>query len=216
MLTLGQLKMPGSRGAQGFTLIELMISMILLAILVTFAVPSFVSFRERSVVRGAAEQLIAAVATARMEAVKRDNNVSVTMLESAGAWCAGVIEVPAADADGDLACDCFETDSSEAVYCDLGTFPPLDDASADTPEEQAIAGMRGARLLAAPEFDGDGTFSFDPKLGLLVNVDDIDSLVVRSPSDEYDFRLRFDLGVTGRATLCVPTGGRAVAGYRNC
>lgn len=197
-------------GNAGFTLIELMITLILFAILVTFAVPSFISFRERAVVRGAAEQLVAAVSVARMEAVKRDDPVSVTMLQSGAAWCAGVIE----GLDND--CDCFEIDTTHADFCDLGAFPPLDDASADSGETQAIAGMKGARLLSAPDFDGDTFFSFDPKLGLLTETGKASSFVVRSPSDDYDFRLQFELGPSGKATLCVPTGRRAVAGYRNC
>ena len=205
----GHLVVQRSRNG-GFTLIELMVTIILFAILVTFAVPSFVSFRERTIVRGAAEQLIAAVSVARMEAVKRDDPVSVSMLQSGAAWCAGVVE------GLDNACDCFETDPAHAEYCDLGAFPPLDDASADTGEAQAIAGMRGARLLAAPDFNGETYFSFDPKLGLLTDTADATTFVVRSPTDEYDYRLQFELWASGRATLCVPTGSRVVPGYRNC
>ena len=56
---------------KGFTVIELMISLGILAILATIAVPSFQSVIERNRVTAQANSILSAVQSARSEAVKR-------------------------------------------------------------------------------------------------------------------------------------------------
>ncbi|MFZ6048042.1 GspH/FimT family pseudopilin [Pseudomonas sp. CR3202] len=71
----------------GFTLVELMVTVVVLAVLLGIAVPSFTDVTLGSKLRSQANDLAAGVALARSEAIKR--NQAVTLCASAdGAACA--------------------------------------------------------------------------------------------------------------------------------
>ena len=194
----------------GFSLVELMVTLAMLAILVALAAPAFSDFQERSAVRGATEQFVGLIAQARFEAAKRNRPVSITMSRDGEIWCAGAIEGDA------TSCDCFQIDPAEATFCDLGQAPPIDTASATTGLEQVRFGNKGTRMPAAPSFNGDGTFTFDPKLGLLMNAADAGTITIHSPTSRYDYQLRLTISPAGRTWGCVPSGAKPVAGYRDC
>jgi len=71
---------------QGFTLIELMITIALVAILLSFAGPGFVELIRRNQVRSITDDFYTAYNTARSEAVKRNQQVTVCA-SSDGASC---------------------------------------------------------------------------------------------------------------------------------
>jgi type IV fimbrial biogenesis protein FimT len=76
-----------ARRAPGFTLIEMMVVVALLAIIVSIAVPSFRHFLNGQRVRGMAYDLTTDLLLARSEALKR--NMSVAITRSGGEWTAG-------------------------------------------------------------------------------------------------------------------------------
>ena len=81
--------MGSTRGARqnGFTLIELMVTIAIAAILLLVAAPSFVTYRQNSQLTAAANTFLANAFAARAEAMKRQLNVFV---RPAGAdWSAG-------------------------------------------------------------------------------------------------------------------------------
>lgn len=88
---------PGKRLTEGFTLIELMITVALLGILATLALPAFQGSMDRQRIQSAANSLSVAFATARSESVKRGRTVSVckssdkTDCTTDGDWSVGWI-----------------------------------------------------------------------------------------------------------------------------
>lgn len=76
-----------SRADRGFTLIELMISLLLLAVLLGIGVPSFRTMIADQQLRAVSTDLRIALTTTRSEAVKR--NRSLVLNPSADGWGAG-------------------------------------------------------------------------------------------------------------------------------
>jgi len=77
---------PGAARAGGFTLIELMVTLSVLAILAAAAIPNFSSFLHRSRMTSESSRLISDIETARSEAARR--NATVTICPTAdGASC---------------------------------------------------------------------------------------------------------------------------------
>ena len=68
----------------GFTLIEIMVTVAVLAIILGIGVPSFQGLIERNRISTATNKLFSALTTARSEAIRLGLNVSVT--QAAGGW----------------------------------------------------------------------------------------------------------------------------------
>ena len=74
--------------ATGFTLIELVVVLAIMAILMAIAAPSFVSFQRNSTLTSTANSFLSAVAAARAEAMKRGLKAYVVPL-SGSSWTNG-------------------------------------------------------------------------------------------------------------------------------
>ncbi|WP_372778456.1 GspH/FimT family pseudopilin [Litorivivens sp.] len=72
---------------RGFTLMEMLVTLAVVAIVASLAVPSFQNMIATQRVRSAANDLVASLNFARSEAVKR--NATVTMTPAAGGWSDG-------------------------------------------------------------------------------------------------------------------------------
>ena len=95
---------------RGFTLIELMIGVAVLAILVAVAVPSFQDLVERRRVTAAAESVLSAMQFARSETIKQNTQVDVVFGNTGGAgWCYGL------DDDLGTNCNCATTPANCTV-----------------------------------------------------------------------------------------------------
>src|SRR5438094_10037688 len=73
----------------GFTIIELMTTMVILGILITIAIPSFNDLIVSTRVKGAASDIYGALTFARSEALKRNINVTVGPVTAGGQWVNG-------------------------------------------------------------------------------------------------------------------------------
>jgi prepilin-type N-terminal cleavage/methylation domain-containing protein len=89
-----------SMRVRGLTLMELMVTVAILAILVALAVPSFNSFLAKGRLSGAAEVLAQDLQLARSEALRRNDAVTISF-SSGAAWCYGSVA-------GATACDCTQ------------------------------------------------------------------------------------------------------------
>lgn len=91
----------------GFTLVELMVTLAIFAILAALAAPSFIGILEKRRLVGAAEGLFADLQFAKAEAIKRNQTIRVQVTTGIN-WCYGL------DDDPGTACDCNTGD------CELG------------------------------------------------------------------------------------------------
>jgi type IV fimbrial biogenesis protein FimT len=98
------------RSLAGFTIIELMVTVSIVAILVSFAAPSFVSMVRRNTITTQTNSFITALNLARSEAIRRgspvtickSNNQATCLAPADGSWSDGwIIFNNPADADPD-------------------------------------------------------------------------------------------------------------------
>jgi len=190
------------RGQAGFTLVELMVSVTVIAILLAVATPSFSEFLERSRVRGAAEDGLALLAQARQGAVEADRNVRLTVSGTSGAWCLGAIQQPEPSTAGDLvsttpaACNC----SSNAAACLVGG-------------EVLVADSDGSRGVTVSAGSLATDFTYDSKGGTLANLAATPQVDFISPRGHYT--LRIEVNALGQARIC-NAGGRDIQGFETC
>lgn len=184
--------------SRGFTMVELMVTLAVLAILLAMAVPSFRDFAERSALRGAADNVVGVIAAAKEEAVKRDSLVRVDFKEVGDGFCVGAAAVATTAAAG---CDCSST------TCPVGEFP------ANSGE------LRSVTLIDTPAFGGDTAFVIDPKTGMLADFTDTGGIALQVPRG---YGVEVQVNAMGRASLCTPskisdgTSAKALSGIEAC
>ena len=182
----------------GFTVVELMISLVLLAIGAALAIPSYRQMVEKRQLTHGAEQIMAFVNTAKSEAVRRNQIVTVSYKRiDTDNWCVGMVV-------GTSACDCMESNTAASDYCAIDSAPRIIN-NAYVGNTKLVKEMTGA--------DGN-KFSFDPVRGIFTNLGK--SLKVQMRSDSQDYRLDLKVSNTGEAILCSHDATYAVPGYGVC
>jgi prepilin-type N-terminal cleavage/methylation domain-containing protein len=183
----------------GFTIIELMMSLVLLAIGAALSLPSYRAMMEKRQLTHGAEQIMAFVNSAQSEAIKQNRIVTVSYVRSGDAnWCVGAIT-------GAAACDCRETVVTEADYCAIEAAPRILNNS-HVGNTDLVKSMTGGGV--------DSAYSFDPIRGIFTDLDD--SLVVAMSSNSADYKLDLMVSNTGQAILCSHDTDHSVPGYKVC
>ena len=190
---------------KGFTVIELLIAVAVLAIITSLALPSYRSIIEKRQVTRGAEQLGAFLGAVQIEAVKRSENITVSYsMTDSETWCVGIIS-------GTTPCDCTVTD--------------IDTADCKISGEDAIRIIDGNSLSYPGIMNGmsdlsdDGYFVFDPARGLIYADDTLsayDSAELKLLSDNGTYALNVQLSQTGRIRLCSDISAKQVPGYDVC
>lgn len=189
----------------GFTLIELMVSLAVLAIFATLAAPSFSNLIEKSRLRGATDDVVNLLNTARANAVKlqRDVNVSVS---GTSTWCAGAASAADPANPGDpvpaaTACDCTAT-----------TATCLVDGNKALVNSATYSGV----TIGSVSANMAGGITFNSKLGALDlgNLPANPLMVVTSKTGKYATQI--SVSPLGQTTVCVPTTSPPVSGYPSC
>ena len=73
-------------------MLELMITVAVFIVLAALAIPGFQTYFEKSRLRGAADDVVSAMALARQGAVKQDRDVAIAIKTSSAGWCLGARE----------------------------------------------------------------------------------------------------------------------------
>lgn len=184
------------RSQCGFTIIEVLVAVVLLAIGTALAIPSYVSMVEKRQLTSAAEQLVSFV-NATQGVASRTNQIVTVSFNHDGYddWCVGATMGPDA-------CDCEETVATESDFCEIDSEPyVLNQDVASAPE--LMHGMSGA-----------AAYSFDPVRGIFIEMDD--SVTLEMHARSRDYKLNMLVNSTGRVTLCSKDSAHAVPGYDLC
>jgi type IV fimbrial biogenesis protein FimT len=183
---------------RGFTLIELIVTLAVAAILLAFAVPAFNDYFDKARLRGAADDVASFLASARTQSVMRDRDVVVRFVGNGATWCVGANSALDPANPGDpvpaaVACDC-----TTAGACLIG---------ADVFETNS-ARFRGVALVGAV-----ADLTYDSNLGTLANLTAA-SARLNSPSGK--FALIVNVSPLGQVNTCIPAGSPLVPGYPSC
>lgn len=184
---------------RGFTLVEVMMSVVLIAISAALALPSYRDMVEKRQVTNGAEQLASFINAAQGAAMKTNRDVWVSWDRTAGnEWCIG--------ANTGSKCECTQANS-----CLInGQEYVIDNGSASD------------RDLFYTFSGGDGNaYGVDTVRGLVVNelgevLSPADYPELKLRSNGEDFRLNLRVNGTGRVTLCSDDAVHAVPGYPVC
>lgn len=190
-----------SRNDSGFTLIELIAVITIIAIAITLATPSWEQVSLKRRLTNATEQVASLLVVAQGEAQKRNQAVSLAFDRTGDQdWCVGAILSP-------TGCDCTVTDTSSAQFCTID----------GTSNSIGASSFPSLSLLSAADSQpgsGDSFITFDPVRGILQPAGDKLELTFESGRSYY--QLRLTIGPTGLMTICNPEADKAVGGYSAC
>ena len=199
----------------GFTLIELMITVVIVAIGVSLAVPSWNNLVQKRRTTGGAEEIAAFLASAQSEAVKRNELVTVTIQRNGAGtdWCVGAINETQMDIVVETHCHCNQDDPARDKYCEFDDGQPRritqDGFEKFAMDLAAVAGIANDHFF----------FSFDPVRGIKLAengavVNEVNSVTIMSDNTHY--KLQVDISVTGRVRVCNPDSSKKVPGFVDC
>jgi len=180
---------------KGVTLIELMVTIVIMGILLALAVPSFNDMFKQHRLIGAAEALVGNLNYAKSESIKRADKVTLSVIRStASSWCYGLVS-------GDN-CNCT---TGNSCYIDLNNDGAVSGGELKTVSSTAFPGI----VISSPTA-GNTTVKFTAARGTAVT-----GKTIEFQSDN-GLTLQVIVSSYGRIRLCSPTGSGKVSGFEDC
>lgn len=188
-----------SKRIRGFTVIELMVTVLVMLVLLAIAQPSFEGLRQRSAIRGAAENVLSFWNQARLEAAKRNELVKVGVVQTNGGkeFCLGAATTT--NAGDTTPCNCMEVAPSSNV-CDIAIFP-----GPNNQREWRGTTLAGVTLGGGTVITAIQPAVIEPKRTNLVVAADDGSITLAGPSGQFAYRVNLQVDRFGRAVLCEST-----------
>lgn len=189
------------RLSRGFTLVELVITMVVLAILMVMAGPALADFMQRYRLKGAADDVATILASARAEALARNRDVSVVFENGDSGWCVGASAVPEPETPGeavDGAADCDCSAPAEGDECAIG-----DRALVTVSDRHG-----GVTAVDLPD-----TLTFNRQTGA-INDFEVQAATLESANGRYQLSVR--VTPLGRGELCVAEDSEPMTGFEAC
>src|SRR5262245_27505039 len=163
----------GKKLRHGFTLIEMMITLAVFAILIMVGLPSLTTWLQNSQIRTAAETMQMGLQLARAEALRRNQLVRFQLVDSLGSCCAlsetgtsWVINMSQADATG--ACDQVEWVEQDLVPANMDRQILQKRSGAEGTRNATVESIGGAKYV---KFNGLGRVSRDPGVDPITQID---------------------------------------------
>jgi len=188
---------------QGFSLVELMIGLVILAILIAAGLPVFSLWMQNTQNRSAAESILNGLQMARTEAVRHNANVRFDFTSASGsiAWTVGCVN-PVGDLNGDGELDCPAVIQSRSGGEGTGNARAgISTAAIPTP---ALAGNFNPALASGTGLPAGVTFTF---LGRIPGVNigtDITRIDITNAASSAARRMVITIGTGGTIRMCDP------------
>ena len=199
------------KSQSGFTLVELMITVGLLAILAVIATPTFNDLVTKSRLRGATDDIVALLNNARGNAVKLERQINVSV-QGTATWCAGGItesgpaSVGAAATLSNTPCDCLNSSTSCLI---------------DSQSALVMGANYNGVTVSSSSGDlaygtGSGGVTFDPKAGTLTSTlaGTYAASAVTLAIGKYSTQI--SVSPLGQTVVCTPVSSPFVSGYPSC
>ncbi len=175
----------------GFTLIELIITILVMTILLGIGVPSYMQFREDNAVLGAGQALYSDIQFARSEAIKRNvDNIAVRVFNVGGAWCYRVSDNASCNSCSSTSCDIHGDGITRGVS--QTAYPNVN-------------------MSVSTESAGTASIPIQAKR-LTINATD----VVFTYGTDTTKQVQVSTTLLGRVLMCTPTTANGLTGVDRC
>lgn len=149
------------KSEKGFSLVEVIVAVTLIAVLTIIAVPSLRNYIQRNRLVGTGQQLYYMMQLARSEAVKRNTNVFVSLVPGSN-WCYGINTGATCNCSVANSCNLGRTTAPNSVNLTLSTSGLTSNSVRFEPNHGAASSSGSATFTTS-----DGSTAISVKIGLL-------------------------------------------------